>query len=267
MRIGRARIAGDLRSGEIENGMFHPVAGDVLAGTATRSGEPVELGRVRLESPIEPNRILITMGGFMPADGSPLPPGAAPWFFPKLAATTLGDHGEVIVPGYLTKKVWVEAELAIVIGRELRAATEDEAVDAIFGFTCFNDVSAPEYLFEDIRVPKLKPAFDIYRAKSIDTFSSMGPWIDTELSPSAIRDGLEITTRINGQVCGGGNTRNHKFSMAAWVQAASATATLYPGDVIALGTPRACEAEAGDAVEIEIEGLGVLHNQLVASAT
>jgi 2-keto-4-pentenoate hydratase/2-oxohepta-3-ene-1,7-dioic acid hydratase in catechol pathway len=263
MRIGRARIAGELRAGEIEDGRFHPLSGDVLAGSATRTGESVPLEDVRLESPIEPNRILITMGGFMPPDGSPLPPGAVPWLLPKLASATSGDHGTIVVPGYLTKPVWIEAELAIVIGRELRSASEQEALDGILGFTCFNDVSAAEFLFDDIRAPKLKPTSDIFRAKSIDTFSSMGPWIDTGLSASTVEAGLEIATRINGELRGGGNTRNQKFAMAAFVQAASAVTTLTPGDVIALGTPKPCEAQAGDAVEIEIEELGVLHNRLV----
>jgi 2-keto-4-pentenoate hydratase/2-oxohepta-3-ene-1,7-dioic acid hydratase in catechol pathway len=265
MRIGRASIAGELRSGELEDGMFHPLTGDVLGGTATRAGQPVPLDGLVLESPIEPNRILITMGGFLPADGSPLPPGAEPWLLPKLASTTSGDHGLVVVPAHLTKKLWIEAELALVIGRRVRCASAGEAAGAIFGLTIFNDVSAPEFLFDDIRAPRLKPAFDSFRAKSIDTFSSMGPWIDTALSSSDVQSGLEITTRVNGEVRGGGNTRNHKFSIATWVQVASRYATLFPGDVIALGTPKPCEAGAGDAVEVEIEGLGVLHNQLVAA--
>jgi 2-keto-4-pentenoate hydratase/2-oxohepta-3-ene-1,7-dioic acid hydratase in catechol pathway len=263
VRVGRARIAGVLRSGELEDGLFHPTSGDVFDGSATRTGEAVPLEDLRLESPIEPNRILITMGGFMPADGSPLPPGAVPWLLPKLASSTSGDHGTIVVPEYLTKPVWIEAELAIVIGRRLRSASEQEALAGILGFTCFNDVSAAEFLFDDIRAPKLKPTSDIFRAKSIDTFSSMGPWIDSDLGPAAIEAGLAIMTRINGELRGGGNTRNQKFSMAAFVQAASAVTTLVPGDVIALGTPKPCEAAAGDAVEVEIEGLGVLHNQLV----
>jgi 2-keto-4-pentenoate hydratase/2-oxohepta-3-ene-1,7-dioic acid hydratase in catechol pathway len=266
MRVGRARIHGRICAGELEDDRFHPLSGDVLGGTAERVGDPLPLEDIRLESPIEPHRILITMGGFMPPDGSPLPPGAVPWLLPKLASTTSGDHGVVEVPGYLTRPVWIEAELAIVIGRELRAGSEQEAAAAIFGYTCFDDVSAAEFLFDDIRAPKLKPTSDSFRAKSIDTFSSLGPWIDTSLTPAEIEAGLEITTRVNGERRGGGNTRNQKFSMAAFVQAASRVTTLVPGDVIALGTPQPCEASPGDEVEIEIEGLGVLHNRLVAAS-
>lgn len=264
MRIARAQVGGASRYGEIEAGLFHPLDGDVLARRGSRSGEPHRCDELRLASPTAPSKILITMGGFL-TPGAPPPPDLTPWLLPKLASVVSGDHGVIAVPSHLKERIWIEAELAIVIGREVRSASEDEAAAAILGFTCFNDVSAPEFLFADVRSPKLSPTSDIFRAKSIDTFASMGPWIETELTEDDVRLGLEISTRINGETRAMGNTRNQKFKVNDWVRAASAYVTLFPGDVIALGTPQPCEAQPGDAVEIEIERIGVLHNRVVAA--
>ncbi len=265
MRVARAELNGRECHGEVDGGMFHRVSGDVFAGAA-RTGERVPLESVRLLSPVEPRRVLITMGGFRPKDGAPLPPGAVPWLLPKLAAPISGDGGVIVVPPSLAGSIiWVEVELAIVVGRTVRSASSEAARASILGFTCFNDVSAPEFLFDEPRSPKLRPAPDSYRAKSIDTFASMGPWIETAITPEDVSEGLALTTRVNGAVVAEGNTREHKFPVTDWVVAASALTTLEPGDVIALGTPQPAEVVAGDSVELEIEGIGVLRNTVVAA--
>jgi 2-keto-4-pentenoate hydratase/2-oxohepta-3-ene-1,7-dioic acid hydratase in catechol pathway len=204
------------------------------------------------------------MGGFLPRDGPPLPAGATPWLLPKLAATVSGDGGEIVVPSFLEGPLWIEAELAIVIGKQVRAASEQEAREAIFGFTVFDDVSAPEFLFEHVDSPKLTATSDVFRAKSIDGFASMGPWIRTDLTPEHVAEGLRIATRVNGVERASGSTRDHKFPVTTWVTHASRYRRLEPGDVIALGTPQPCVAAPGDEVELEIEGIGVLRSLVVA---
>jgi 2-keto-4-pentenoate hydratase/2-oxohepta-3-ene-1,7-dioic acid hydratase in catechol pathway len=261
LRIARADAGGRTSYGEIEDDAFHPVAGDVFAGDRQRTGEAFPLDAVRLLSPVEPRRTLITMGGFR---RERVPRGDVPWLLPKLVSPS-GDGGVIVVPPSLRDHiVWAEVELAIVIGRAVRSASPEEARAAIFGFTIFNDVSAPEFLFADPRAPALRPAPDSYRAKSIDTFASLGPWIDTALTPDDVDAGLALTARVNDAVVGEGNTRNHTFPVHHWIVAASELTTLEPGDVIALGTPQPVEVVPGDAVELEIERIGVLHNTVVA---
>jgi len=258
--LARARIDGHETYGEVEGDRFQPLTGGLTDHRA--EGDPVALGDVELLAPTAPRSMLMTMGGFMPADGSPLPPNATPWLVPKLTTSVGGDNAVVVVPTYVTT-IWIEIELAIVIGKTIHNATPDEARDAILGYTIFNDVSAPQYLF-DVATMTPQPQFDIWRAKSLDTFAVMGPWIRTDLTEADVAAGLELTTTINGEVAGGGNTKNHKFPMSTWVSFASHHVTLGPGDVISLGTPAPCVAAPGDSVTLEVEGVGVLHNSLVS---
>ena len=101
----------------------------------------------------------------------------------------LGPDDKIPYPEFLTGSLDMEAELAVVIGRRTRGVSADEAWESIFGFTVYNDITASEFL----------PMGDFYRAKSIDGFSSFGPWVATDISRDDIRDGLAITGRVNGE--------------------------------------------------------------------
>lgn len=250
--IARAVVHGRTEVGTVSDGCFQPCLGDLFALGAP-SGEAVPLDRVTLLSPTEPRKILIQMGGFRSGDGSTPAPGSTPWLLPKLTTAVSGQDGEVVIPASLSA-TWAEVEVAIVIGRRVRAAREQEAAEAILGYTCFDDVSAPEFL----------PARDYWRCKSIETFASMGPWIRTGLTQADFDAGLRIAIRVNGQEQGSGSTARLKYRMADVVSFASAYTTLDPGDVISLGTPKPCEVRPGDAVELEVEGIGTLRNRFVA---
>ncbi|HZS14426.1 MAG TPA: fumarylacetoacetate hydrolase family protein [Candidatus Dormibacteraeota bacterium] len=253
-RIARATVDGATVFGEVEDRSFHPLAGDPYSG-ARRTGASVPLDGITLLSPSVPRKMLMMMGGFMPADGSPLPPDAVPWLTPKIPSWVNGDGAELAVPPFLTKDLWVEPELAIVIGREIHRASREEAKEAILGFTCFNDSTASEYL----------PAGDWWRAKSIEGFATMGPWVDTDLTEEDILEGLALRCRVNGQSRCDANTSRLKWPVSYVVSFASQYTTLYPGDVISLGTPQpGIDVHPGDECEIEVEGIGVLHNTVVA---
>ncbi len=251
--VARALVDGRPRFGEVDGNYFHVFAGDDWT-IARRSGSRLAVDDLIFLSPVDPGKILVQMGGFL-KDGTTLPPGTVPWLLPKLASAVSGDKGEIVVPPSIDIAC-AEVELAIVIGKDIHGASLDEARAAIFGFTCFNDVSAPQFL----------AAHDVLRAKSIDTFASMGPWIRTDLSDEQIQAGLALTCRINGVTQAEGNTRKMKFAVGEIVLHASTLMTLHPGDVLSLGTPKACEVVPGDLVELEIEGIGVLHNRVVAPA-
>ncbi len=242
--VGRALIEGQIVAGRIADGLFQPCRGDVFA-LGEPAGEASPLEEVKLLSPTTPRKVLIQMGGFMPADGSPLPAGAVPWLLPKVTSDVGGQDAEMVIPTGI-KTIWAEVEVAIVIGKRIWSGGEAEAAEAILGYTCFNDASAPEFL----------PAHDYWRAKS---------WVRTDLGQDELDSGLQIVVRVNGEIKGEGNTRKLKYPMATMVSFASHHTTLEPGDVISVGTPKPCEVVPGDMVELEVEGIGILRNRFVAA--
>jgi len=201
--------------------------------------------------------VWVVLGGFVLPDNPVVPPGTLPRLVPKVVRTISGDGGEIACPAEPAGAVCVEGELALVIGREVHRASRAEAAAAIRGYTCFNDVTAMDQLS--------RGEWSI--SKSWDTFASMGPQVTTELDEDAVMAGLAITTRVNGAVVQRGDTRYFKFPPAEIVQFLSTYVTLAPGDVISLGTPPpAAPVQPGDAVEIEVEQVGVLHNTVVPDA-
>jgi 2-keto-4-pentenoate hydratase/2-oxohepta-3-ene-1,7-dioic acid hydratase in catechol pathway len=250
--IARATINGAVAYGEVEDDVFHPLRGDPLDQTE-RSGDAVPLSDVTLHPPIEPGRIFVVLGGFLPPDKARRP-DSVPRLFPKFAAAVSGQDGAIVVPSWATS-VWGEVELALVIGKRLHRADRQEARRGILGYTCFNDVTAPE----------LAEGANYFPAKSVDTFASMGPWITTDLTEEVISDGLDIIARVDGAEVMKGSTKLFKFAPTEIVSWVSTYVTLLPGDVISLGTPPpAVELKVGNRFELEVENVGVLRNQVVA---
>jgi 2-keto-4-pentenoate hydratase/2-oxohepta-3-ene-1,7-dioic acid hydratase in catechol pathway len=139
-----------------------------------------------------------------------------------------------------------------VIGARCRRVTAAEALGCVAGYTIANDVTARDWQRLDSQWTK---------AKSWDTFAPIGPWIETDVDPAD----LEITTRVNGRVRQRSSTRELVFGVADLISYASRLMTLETGDVISTGTPPGVGAlEVGDAVEVEIDGIGTLRNFVVA---
>ncbi len=125
---------------------------------------------------------------------------------------------------------------------------EEEALEYVFGYTCGNDVSARHWQRDDLQW---------WRAKGSDTFSPLGPFIATGLGPSE----LELRTRLNGREVQASSTAALIHTVAALIACASRVMTLEPGDVVFTGTPgETGRLSAGDVVEVEIDGIGVLRN-------
>lgn len=220
----------------------------------TNQVAPVD--QVRLLAPVLPSKVLAVGRNF--ADhaaelGHDLP--ADPLIFSKPATAVVGPGAPVELPA-LSSDVHHEAELAVVIGRLTRRATVEEALDAVVGYTCANDVTARDLQRSDGQWT---------RAKGFDTFCPLGPWIDTEVDPG---DGLALRCRVNGELRQDGTTADLVFGVAQLVSYVSAFATLLPGDVILTGTPAGVgPLRAGDTVEVDIEGVGTLSNPVVAEET
>ena len=175
-----------------------------------------------------------------------------PVIFMKPPSSLIG-HGERILLPPGADPVHYEAELAIVIGRQARRVRAADAYDYILGFTCGNDVSARNFQSKDGQW---------VRAKGFDTFCPLGPAIVTELRA----DRLAIESRLNGEVEQSSNSEHLIFDVPFLIEFISGVMTLLPGDVIMTGTPAGVgPMQAGDRVEVEIEGIGVLANEVAAA--
>ncbi len=153
-------------------------------------------------------------------------------------------------PGY--ERVDYEGELGVVIGQRARRVAKERALDVVMGFCCINDVTVRDLQKKDGQWA---------RAKGFDTFCPLGPRIVAGLDPRALR----IATRVNGVTKQDSTTADLIFDVPTLIAFASAHMTLEPGDVISTGTPSGVGNLApGDVVEVEIEGIGVLRNPVVA---
>jgi 2-keto-4-pentenoate hydratase/2-oxohepta-3-ene-1,7-dioic acid hydratase in catechol pathway len=176
--------------------------------------------------------------------------------------TSLIPAGAPLVRPRVSETLDYEAELMIVVGRGGRYLSEDEALDAIFGYTLFNDGSVREYQ----RKTKQWTA-----GKNFDATGPVGPVVVTPDELPAGAKGLRISTRLNGQVMQDANTSDMLFPVAPTIAIVSEIMTLEPGDLIALGTPQGVGharrppvwMKPGDVVEVEVEGIGVLRNPIV----
>ncbi|HUP60131.1 MAG TPA: fumarylacetoacetate hydrolase family protein [Thermoanaerobaculia bacterium] len=174
---------------------------------------------------------------------------AEPLLFLKPPSAVIGHEATIIRPA-ASQRVDFEGELAIVIGRDAKNVKAADWRDYVLGFTCANDVTARDLQKKDGQFT---------RGKGFDTFCPLGPHIETDLDVSDLR----ISTRVNGEVKQDGRTSQMIFSCGALVEYITAIMTLVRGDVILTGTPAGVgPLNAGDVVEVEVEGIGVLRNHV-----
>jgi 2-keto-4-pentenoate hydratase/2-oxohepta-3-ene-1,7-dioic acid hydratase in catechol pathway len=171
------------------------------------------------------------------------------------AQNALIAHEEnVVIPRDATEKVHYEGELVAVIGKKAKHLTEDEALGCVFGYTIGNDVSERTWQKNDRT---------FWRSKNTDTFKPMGPWIETEVN----LDALHTNVRLNGEVRTSFATNHMLFGVAKFLSTMSRYLTLWPGDVMWMGTDGTSpDLKAGDLVEVEITGIGTLRNRFVAES-
>ena len=224
-------------------------------------GEPVE---GELAAPLRPGKIVaIGLNYLDHIRESGLPRPERPLVFAKLPSSVIGPGEAIELDETLTSRVDWEVELAVVVGRRMRRVAERAALDFVLGYTVGNDVSARDVQFSESQW---------IRAKSFDTFGPLGPVVVTadELpEPQA----LALRTRVNGELMQDSSTAEMVFGVAELLAFCSRSFTLEPGDVVLTGTPWGCgefmdpprSLAAGDVVETEIEGIGVLRNPVVAT--
>ncbi len=252
-RIVRVDDHGQAMWAVVEDETVYQLEGDPYCG-GMRGPRLGNLATVRLLAPVCPTKIICVGRNYVAhaaEHGVEVP--AEPLLFFK-PPSSLSGPGENIVLPTLSQRVEHEAELGVVIGKRCRNIRPEEAWDYVWGITCGNDVTARDLQRRDGQWT---------RGKGFDTFCPSGPWVVTGLDETDVAD-LSIVCRVNGEVRQAGRTSEMVFSPAALIAYAAAVMTLEPGDLFLTGTPAGVgPLQAGDVVEVEIEGIGVLRNPVV----
>lgn len=268
MRICRARIESGEMLCRVENGKLIPLTDEPLSSLLGGGADlPEGAGSEQefdpdgsgLVAPIRPGKIVaigLNYRDHVRETGMEEP--KAPLVFAKFPSSVIGPGEAIRIDPELTERVDWEVELGVVIGRTLSRATEDEVLDAVFGYTVANDVSARDVQFSDGQWT---------RGKSMDTFCPLGPVIVTA---DEIGDpqNLRLMTRVNGETVQDSSTGEMIFGVARILSYCSRSFTLEPGDLVLTGTPWGCgefmdpprSLASGDVVEVEIPEIGILRN-------
>ncbi|HEY83228.1 MAG TPA: fumarylacetoacetate hydrolase family protein [Dehalococcoidia bacterium] len=252
MKIVRFWWRDKVNWGILEDDTIFALNGD-LYGDFEKGEEVCKLPDVRLLAPVEPSIMVACGRNYMDhikEMGWAVP--QEPSLFFKPANTVVGPEEDIIYPA-VSRDLRYEAELCLVIKRLAKNVAEEEALDYVLGYTCGNDVTAID-LFEKEGL--------LARAKGFDTAGPLGPVLVIGLDPH----NLAIKGRVNGVTRQDSNTSLMIFSVEKLISHISAFMTLRPGDVVWTGTPGggACPIKVGDVIEVEIEGIGVLRNRVVA---
>ena len=259
-----ASLPRDLKS-LIASGPSALAAAKAAAAKAPASAK-LALDGVKAALPIDPPGKIICVGlnyALHAKEGGHAMP-TYPSFFLRVPTSLVAAGAPVIRPK-VSNQLDYECELTIVIGKKGRNIPEAKALDYVFGYTLFNDVSVRDF---QRKTSQWTPG------KNFDGTGPLGPWVVTadELPPGAA--GLRIMTRVNGETMQDSNTSDLIFSTARTIALLSEFMTVEPGDIIATGTPSGVAharkppawMKAGDKVEVEVEKIGVLANPIVDEA-
>ena len=246
---------GNAGFGTLAQGSVQPHSGDMFANPSP-TGAALALDQVCLLAPVRPGKFIGLWNNFHELAaklGSAIPTG--PLYFLKSPGSLQHPENPIVPPAGYTGKTLYEGELGIVIGRTCTTISETEAAEAIFGFTCVNDVTALDILNADPSFPQWA------RAKSCDTYGPCGPAIATGLDWSQLR----VRTLLNGRERQNYPASDMILPPARIVSLISREMTLEPGDLIACGTSvGALPIRPGMVVEVVIDGIGTLRNRMEA---
>lgn len=217
-------------------------------GGISYDGDSAPLAACRLLAPCEPSKIVLAGKNYYDHavelnDGVP----EHPILFLKGPNTVNDPEGEISAPDFV-QRLDYEGELAVVMGKRAKNLTPENAREAIFGFTCLNDVTARDVQKSDGQWT---------RSKGMDGFAPIGPWITDETDGAD----LKLETRLNGKTVQSSRTSLLMTGIPELLAFITASMTLEPGDVVSTGTPAGIgPMRGGDVVEVEIESVGILRN-------
>ena len=254
----RFQSASKVSYGIVEEERVSEVAGTPF-DEYTLTGAVYPLEQVKLQAPVVPPMLYAAGPNYRGhVEGMAKRRGADPVYpsrpSPNYRSVTaiIGTEENIVVPKDSSGAVQPEGQLAVVMGKKASKVSKEEALDYVFGYTIGNDISQRPWQQADRTM---------FRGKNCDTFNPMGPWIVTGLDPTD----LQIIVRHNDKVWEDFSSANQIWDAATWVHGLSQYATLYPGDVIWMGTEGADgDMFPGDVIEVEISRIGTLRNYVVA---
>lgn len=250
MKFARFAVNGNVYTGVVMDDVIREIAGDLFRGWEY-TGKIFSKQEVVFLAPLVPNEI-IGIGANYVAKREDLPNKLPeiPVFFFKPVSSVIGPDEEIVIPNGI-EQVKFESELAVIIGKEAKHVSEEEVLDYVFGYTIANDVTAPQFFHPDGH-------WTI--GKAFDTFTPLGPVIETELDPFAVR----VTAKLNGVEKQNSPTELMIISIRKMISYLTNVMTLKPGDVILTGSPVGAELVGpGDVIECEIKEIGTLRNTFV----
>ncbi|MEO6749335.1 MAG: fumarylacetoacetate hydrolase family protein, partial [Casimicrobiaceae bacterium] len=257
MRYARYAFEDRVRTGIVEGDRIVELDGEMFGG-ARRTGTMHAMADVRLLPPVVPPTFYAAGINYLQhvhnaaARGHPVAVPKQANIGYRAANALIGADAAIVIPQDSSGKVQFEGELVVVIGREARNLSRENALSCVFGYTIGNDVSERGWQKSDRT---------LWRAKNSDTFKPMGPWIETEVD----LESLVTSVRLNGREVSRFATNAMIFGIADYISVMTRNLTLHPGDVIWMGTDDpTLDMVAGDVVEVAIEGIGVLRNPVVA---
>jgi 2-keto-4-pentenoate hydratase/2-oxohepta-3-ene-1,7-dioic acid hydratase in catechol pathway len=270
MEVGALKVIryrrqdGTIGAGIVEDDTVYDAGDSLLA--PQRGALVGPLRDVALEAPLESGHKILCIGmnyiDHAAELGVTLP--EIPTMFAKFDNAVVGPGQAIRVPSFAPETDY-EAELGVVIGRRATDVSVDQALDHVFGYTCANDVSARDLQFDETQSGQW------LRGKTVDTYCPVGPWVVTA-DEVADPQSLGIRCFVNDRILQDSSTKQMYRSVAELVSIVSKTVTLEPGDLLLTGTPGGVGFKRtppvflrpGDTVRVEIDGVGELHNPVVA---
>ena len=251
MKYARFLINNEIKYGIYEKDSLVELSGSYF-NSCKKTLREYKIADVKLLAPCLPGKIVCVGLNYIDhAEELKLPVPDTPVLFIKPSSSVLNPEENIVYPA-MSKQLDYEAELAVVIKAKAKNISEEAVEKYILGYTCFNDVTARDIQRQDVQWT---------RAKSFDTFSPFGPFIVSGINP----DELSVEAYLNGELKQAGNTKNLIFKIKTLVSFISRVMTLFPGDIIATGTPRGVgQMKAGVSIEIVVEGIGRLRNYIIA---
>jgi 2-keto-4-pentenoate hydratase/2-oxohepta-3-ene-1,7-dioic acid hydratase in catechol pathway len=251
MKFVRYQFKDHAGYGILEEDFIREISGSIF-GKFQATSVRRKISEVHLLPPVEPSKILcvgLNYRDHVEELGENTP--EFPSLFIKPPTTIIGPDDPILYPR-VGQRVDYEGELALIIKDQIKDISQEEALQHVLGYTCFNDVT-------ERVLTKLQG--QLTRSKGFDTFAPCGPCIATGLDPSS----LTLRTYLNGKLVQEGHTSNLVFSVPFLIHYISQCMTLFPGDLISTGTPKGIgPMKPGDLVEVAIEGIGTLRNCLKA---
>ncbi|MFC7393373.1 fumarylacetoacetate hydrolase family protein [Scopulibacillus cellulosilyticus] len=254
MKFARFTLSNEekIRYGIISKGRIEEINGDIFSDWQF-TGKTFSDLEVQFIAPLEPNQIIgIGLNYVETIEERPEIIPDIPVFFFKPISSVIGSGTPIVIPSTLTE-VKFESELAVVIGKKAKNVSEDEILDYVFGYTVSNDVTAPQYFHSEGHWMV---------GKSFDTFTPLGPVIETEMDPDSVR----VRSFLNGVKKQDSSTGLMIINIRQMLSYLTRVMTLSPGDVVLTGSPVGAEfLKEDDIIECVIDEIGTLRNSVITS--